>query len=226
MASKYQKDLAARRKTADITRLADQYKRNVEALTGEQDKAFSAYRADVGAKMGPYESALADYQVSFTAYESQAAAYRQRLDQYQAVLADIAANPKETVNTTSSRLGKISRGVEGWYTTVEGREYTEAQLAQMGWEPVYDWRSQGRTQWKEGIKAVVRDRAVPTFTEKAPEAPVAPTAPQIDEFDTTQFDARRAQLETGFQRELGERKGARMTAVSRKTARPLLGGQS
>jgi hypothetical protein len=53
-------------------------------------------------------------------------------------------------------------------------------------------------------------------------APAAPTAPQLPEFDQEKFEQQRAQLQTSYQREVGERKGARLAAVSRRTSRPLL----
>lgn len=226
MATLYQKRLAQRRSTADITRLADQYKRNVESLTGEQEKAFGQYQANVKQKMDPYEAAVGQYNEAFKTYESQAAAYRQRLDQHQALLADIAQNPTEFVAATASRYGKVARGVQGSFATIDGKEYSEIDLRNMGWDPVYSSRTTGRLSVITGISGVNRERAVPTFTEKAPEAPVAPTAPQIEEFDTQPFEAKRGQLESDLKRELGERRGARLSAVSRKTTRPLMQGQS
>ena len=66
-----------------------------------------------------------------------------------------------------------------------------------------------------------RPGSAPSFNAKAP---TAPTAPELPEFDDTEFEQRRAQLDTTYKRELGERRGARMSAVSRRSARPLLQG--
>jgi hypothetical protein len=65
----------------------------------------------------------------------------------------------------------------------------------------------------------------PTFNRERPPEPVAPTAPKIDEFDSSQFDQRRAQLQEGFQREVAERKGARLSAVRRRSRTLLSGAQ-
>jgi hypothetical protein len=65
--------------------------------------------------------------------------------------------------------------------------------------------------------------AQPTFDREKPPEPVAPTAPKIDEFDSSQFDQRRAQLQEGFQRDIAARRGARISAV-RRSSRTLLSG--
>jgi hypothetical protein len=65
--------------------------------------------------------------------------------------------------------------------------------------------------------------AQPTFDREKPPEPVAPTAQKIDEFDSSQFDERRAQLQEGFQRDIAARRGARISAV-RRSSRTLLSG--
>jgi hypothetical protein len=68
---------------------------------------------------------------------------------------------------------------------------------------------------------------------KAPVAPdkpaafagVKPESPDIGEFDTSQFAAKKTEAENTFKREVGERKAAKLGAVSRKVARPLLSGE-
>lgn len=78
---------------------------------------------------------------------------------------------------------------------------------------------------------LVKQRAVPTFTEEAPEAPniqmpKAPKPPEkppnIADFDVAPFDIQRGQLESTFKREVGERKAARQNVVMRRMNRPLL----
>lgn len=67
-------------------------------------------------------------------------------------------------------------------------------------------------------------KPIPKFEAKQPEMPVAPQAPEIGQFDEAPFAARRQQLQTELQRELGERKASRLGAVSRRAARPMLQG--
>lgn len=105
--SLYQKRTATRRRTADITRLADQYQRSVQAMTGEYEQAFGQYETQTKEKMAPYEEAVARYGKAMPQYEKQAAAYKDRLQSfeqraknfeqasqsYYSVLRDAAGNP-------------------------------------------------------------------------------------------------------------------------------------
>lgn len=223
MASLYQKRLAQRRKTADITRLADQYKKNVEAMTGEQDKAFAAYQAKAKQDMAPYEASIAQYNTAFSQYQQQAAAYNQRLTDYQKMLSEFEANPYERV---AAQVVSIGRG-GSLGARVYDQNLSVAELEEGGFEPevIYGPANRGGRP-VIGIKSIKVPKAAPaSFNEKAPTAPTAPTPPKIAEFDTSEFEAKRGQLETEFKRELGERKGARLAAVSRKTTRPLMQGQ-
>lgn len=82
--SLYQKRTATRRRTADITRLADQYQRNIEAMTGEYEQAFGQYEAKTAETFKPYEEAVTKYRSeTFPAYEAQASQYMQNLQNYQ-----------------------------------------------------------------------------------------------------------------------------------------------
>jgi len=67
-------------------------------------------------------------------------------------------------------------------------------------------------------------KPIPTFTEKAPALPTAPVAPNIEKFDEGEFGAKRTAAESTFKREVGERRAARLGAVSRKMTRPMLRG--
>lgn len=66
-------------------------------------------------------------------------------------------------------------------------------------------------------------RELPKFNETAPTMPGMPEAPKIAEFDSSEFEQRRAQAQEGFKRETAERRGARMNAVQRR-GRGMLGG--
>ena len=185
-----------RRRTSDIERLAQQYKRNVEAMTGEFQTAFGEYQGRVAEQMKPFEEQLAKYKAAdMPAYEAAKAQYEQQLDAYTQKLKELEADP--VVKKTGTYQEKVPRwglfGLAGYETKTRTYEYEEA-------------------------------KPLPTFEGKMPEAPAAPTAPTIEKFDTTKFDQRRAQLQSELQREVGERRSGRLAAVSRRSSRPMLQG--
>ena len=204
----------ARRSTSDIERLAKQYKANVEALTGEYQTAFTGYQAGVAEKMKPFEEqrTLFEEQAKtykeslLPTYETQKAKYLSNLDAYNATLAEITKNPF----TQHKRMMPVPQ-----FNLVR-KEYPGG-LSVM--EPEITYNMQEETYYKP--------RAVPKFTEKAPvvpTAPIAPVAPEVEEFDEVEFDTKRAAAESEFKREVGERRAARVGAVSRKMTRPMLKG--
>lgn len=187
----------ARRSTSDIDRLAKQYKANIDALTGEYQTAFTSYQAGVAEKMKPFEAQMATYKESLLpTYEAQRAAYQKKLDDYNALLADIEANPVTPM--TGIKETKVPRwglfGLAGYETKREEFTY-------------------------------YAPKEIPKFTETAPALPEAPTAPTIEEFDSSQFGAKKAEAESVFKREVGERRAAKLGAVSRKVTRPMLQGE-
>lgn len=187
----------ARRSTSDIDRLAKQYKANIDALTGEYQTAFTGYQARVAEKMKPFEAQMATYKESLLpAYEIQKAAYQKKLDQYTATLAELEKNP--VISRTATR-----------------------QVP----NPVYDpFSASGQPPYYEETYTEYIPRGTPKFTEKAPTLPTAPVAPEIEKFDEGEFGTKKAAAETTFKREVGERKAAKLGAVSRKMTRPLLSG--
>ena len=58
-----------------------------------------------------------------------------------------------------------------------------------------------------------------------PELPDAPMAPQIEKFDSSAFEGQRASAASSLQREVGERRAARLNTARRGSARPLLQGE-
>jgi len=213
--TKSQMRMLQRRRMSDTDRLAQQYKRNVEALTGEYESAFGQFQQKRNEAMAPFEAEFAKYKTeAFPAYEQQMAGYKQRLDEFQKQLQFVEANPKERFDFRNNNF--VSAAGEALPISNPATT-TSGQLEAMGYEPIIEWR--GRYGYLVGVN---RERQVPTFTEKAPEAPKAPAAPQAAEFDDAPFEQRRAALETDFKREVGERRAGRMSAVSRRSARPML----
>lgn len=332
--SRYQKQATARRKTSDITRLVDQYQRNVEAMTQQYETAFSAYQQQTAAQLAPYEQAVQQYKTELLpTYEQQAEDYRQKSQQYEESLrayeqymnsfyiAPGTNKPESFVKYGDSFYwsGDITQGFNlkaiGQLPSLSGGEFQFVGTGQQQhsyatqqyervpkqvWQtesytayevqlkpvqkyeytyvpppfgsmpgtpgsyqyklvtknefvstPVTKTRQVMRTVWQDELVTRPVTETIQTgylktqtdggftnltpeqfsvrsqpaaFTEKLPTAPTAPTPPKLDEFDASQFEARRVQLESELQRELGERRGARRRAVSRGGARPLLQG--
>ena len=197
----------ARRSTSDIDRLAKQYKASVDAMTGEYQTAFTGYQAGVAEKMKPFEAQMANYKDSLLpTYEAQKTAYQKRLDDYNVLLADLNKNPvieKQGTHTVMEPLPFIPPiGTGGAGPAGGGPQWTPVERPYTYYE----------------------ERPIPKFTDKAPPTPAIPVSPEIAAFDSSQFDAKKGQAESTFKREVGERRAAKLGAVSRRGARPLLSG--
>ena len=193
------------RRMTDIDRLAAEYKKNVEAITGEYQQSFGAFQAEQTKKMEPYNVAAEQYKTAMEEYEKQAAGYKERLVAHQKAIEDVQANPRQLVGRT------IGGGKRGFMYEIEGQRYSERAGLPEGYSV-------------DANQNLYKDRPIPKFTEKAPTEPTAPTMPELGEFDTSAFQAKRGQAETTFKREVAERKAARLGAVGRKISRPLLQG--
>ena len=214
MATQYQKRMMMR-KGSDLTRLAEQFKKNIETSTGEYESAFSAYQKQREEAMAPYEVASKEYkEIQMPAYESAKAAYEERLNKFNETLSGF--QPKTKINAPFKLGGDIFKGEIEQIWNVDGKKIStknlpsgySAELAPKG--------------TKDRFYDLYKDNPVPTFSERAPSAPSAPQAPQIAGFDETQFEQKRGQIQQEFQREVGERKGARLAVVGRKGSRPLM----
>lgn len=257
--TRYQKQLAARRKTSDITRLANQYQENIKAVTGEYETAFGQYQTQVAETLAPYEAAVKTYQeVTLPEYQNAANIYQQQAAKYQADVSAYNQLIQESYITNVSGQKSVFR-----YSPMTGTTWDvvnpENPLTLPGTADYASFSSTYKpvgssvsfvqeTRWPSRIYAPPEDylfeqtgaggnyvwgylqtpvttpppEPISAQPPPAPEAP--PQAPELAEFDTTAFTQRRAQVESEFKREVGERKGARLSAVSRKAARPLLQG--
>jgi hypothetical protein len=187
----------ARRSTSDIDRLAKQYKSAVDQITGEYQTAFTGYQTGVAEKMKPFEAELATYKESLLpTYEAQKTSYQKNLEDYNKLLADIEANPV-TEATGIRQVKKARFGLGG--------------LA--------------GTETKSEPFTYYIPREIPKFTETAPTPPATPMAPTVEAFDSGEFAAKKEEVEGRFKRELGERRAAKIGAVSRRMTRPLLQGE-
>lgn len=167
--------------------------RDIERLTKQYQENLSSLSPE-------YESAFAQNTQAISDYEAQSKDFQKRLEDYQKSLAAYKANPM----TQIGYLKPVTKSRD-YYFTDEGQTKYLSQVNDN------DYFFEGLTVYKKTPK--------PTFTEAAPVAP-----------DTSQRDATLANLEEqrktlgeGFQREIGERKASRISAVSRRSqARPML----
>lgn len=223
--SLYQKRMKVRR-MSDIERLAQQYSKDVRAMGSQYQTSFSDYQKKVAEQMAPYESAIEKYKVDMSAYESQAAAYQKRLDAYRKALEDFPTS--EGTKIGSSFAG----GKQGDVFRIDGNIYSVKGDLPVNYisKPVYETamsypRHGGPTPYQKLVRYDLYKKTPPEqFTEEAPKAPSAPTKPEIAEFDQSTFEAKSKELGQTYQREVGERKSARLAAVSRSSRRPLLQG--
>jgi hypothetical protein len=207
MATQYQKRMMMR-KSSDLTRLAEQFKKNIEASTGEYESSFADYQKNVEAQMAPYEAASKQYkEIQMPAYETAAEAYKQRLEQYNQAIADYEANPIKRIQDQKFTGGR------GQFITIEGKTYSAN---------AFKGPADISLRKEDGQYVAYRDRPMPKKPGGAPKAPSAPQAPQVATFDEGQFEQKRGQIQQEFQREIGERKGARLAVVGRRGARPLM----
>jgi hypothetical protein len=234
MATMYQKKVAARRSTSDITRLAQQYQQEIAAVTGEQETAYGQYEKDVVSKMAPYESAVSEYQKKYATYEGEASSYRTQLADYQRRLEDFqrAGPTYTTLPVNRIKIGEqmidVGTNVPIFRYEIEGQSYTNMSEIKSKYETVMGWidvpTRRGSTR-VPALDAVKKLNPAPTpFTGTAPTAPTAPVKPVVGEFNPEPFKEKQVMAEQTFKREVGERRAARLGAVSRKATRPLLGG--
>jgi hypothetical protein len=258
--TQYQKKQAARRATADIERLAKTYQTGLFDVAQQQATGFKDWTAQTKAVLDPYEAAVNRYtQQDFPAYQSQVlaantafqqqsqayaqtmvnydaqvAAYQQRLNAYNATLADIAANPAERVSATA-----VSQGRAGTSYNIGGQLYSANNLPSGYFvDTVVTSQTQNRGRTVDITQQqLFKTRDVPTFSEAPPQAPSisaptlslpsppsAPAQPQLPTFETGQFQQKREELGKTFEREVGERKAAKQNVVMRRMSRGMLEG--
>ena len=184
----------ARRSTSDIERLSKQYKSSIDALTGEYQTAFTGYQAGVAQKMQPFEAQMAQYK------ESLLPTYEAQKATYQKSLDDYNAVLADLEkNPVIARTGTQEVQSKNLFKALVGKKDT---ITYEYFEP----------------------KEIPKFKEIAPTPPEIPTAPTIEEFDSSQFVAKKTEAESTLKREIGERRAAKLGAVSRKATRPMLSG--
>lgn len=232
----------ARRSSSDISRLAKQYTSSIGAITGEYETAFSGYQAGAAAKMKPFEEASEKYKQELAGYTTNVAApYKSALEAYQAnsvkyltELAELATGAKDRFSSAENYTYR--KGGQTYSSARIRNPFTGEQIQynqdiftnpekygfQSALTPVEGgYRGQNKYTFRP-----MPETAAPVTPEKpAAFAGVKPEMPEIGEFDAAQFTAKKAEAESTFKREVGERRAARIGAVSRKITRPLLAGE-
>lgn len=226
MATSYQKKRAVRRATSDIERLAKQYQQEIAGITGEYESQFSAYSAQAAEKEGTFNVAKKAYDTKYASYLDQLTAYNESMNKYSGDISaylDKSAASQERVIDLPKGKGNIP------YFDIGGQRVDTVAVqkdpTKYGFEYVV-------TPFEAGFRGTNKWIVKPLMTEKEPVAPTtpekftepAPEIPNIGDFDASQFEARKSQAEQTLKREIGERRAAKLGAVSRKATRPLLGG--
>lgn len=226
MATMYQKKAAMRRGTSDITRLAQQYQQEIAGITGEYEKQYSAYAADIGQKEEVFNVQKKAYEEKYGAYLGKISEYNTGMNEYAAAIDEYLKKEAASQEQIVQSIGKIGGDT---YFDIGGQRVSTLAVQknpkQYGFDYVvtpFEAGFRGTGKWIVKPTNPLTAPVAPTTPEKFTEA--QPEMPAIGEFDASQFEAKKTQAEQTLKREIGERKAARLGAVSRKATRPLLGG--
>lgn len=173
--------------------------------TGGLDRLAGQYKQQIAALTDDYAKSFRDYQgrvsQQMAPFEAAMKQYQEVANpQYQTALADYNTKLEEYRRQLAEieKSPTVTKEAERQYKTWYGKTKTEKFTYE---EP----------------------KELPVFDAKLPTAPDAPTAPQVEQFDASQFNAKRSQLGQTMQREVGERRAARLQAT-RRSSRTMLGG--
>lgn len=173
---------------------------------GGIDRLAGQYKSQIAALTEDYAQSFRDFQGRVT---QQMAPFEAAMRQYQEV-----ANPQYR-----AALADYNAKLEAY----------RQQLAELDKDPVIERQAEVTTRNWLGRKRTetltyFEPKPIPTFTERAPTAPDVPNAPQVEQFQGgEQFEQRRSQLGQTMQREMGERRAARLQATRRNTRTMLKG---
>jgi hypothetical protein len=235
-----------------IQSVSSEYEQAFGAYQAKTAETLAPYEAAIKkyqeSTLPQYESAAATYEAKAKEYQSKVSSYQDLLKSYavdpqgrRVTMSNYAYGNVYTTNYPGTK--QQVNFAEAWKynptnlpesSFVEGYSGQSRWVLPSGWEWVPDVKGQTGYQAtgylrKSGVTTPFEQftqRTAPgAFTEKAPAAPEAPpSAPTIESFSDEPFQQKRAGLESEFQRELGERKSARISAVSRRSSRPLMQG--
>jgi hypothetical protein len=241
-ASKYKQRQIARRSTANIDKLAKQYQADIDAMTGQYQTAFTGYQTGVAEKMKTYESQSQAYRRALDAYTADVVApYNKAVEKFNA---ERAAYLDESSKLNSGALDRYAgtyevrtrQGRTSVYTYKIRNPFTGQELDIYGADkdlfqnPEKYGLQMALTPVEGGFRGQNKYTFRPLPTTKLPTEPskpaefamTAPEAPDVGEFDSSEFEQKKRLLGDTFQREVGERRAAKIGAVSRRATRPLL----
>ncbi len=205
------------RKNSDLTRLSQQFGKDIGASTSAYEKAFGDYQKQRDELMAPYDTAVKNYQdVLYPQYEQASSNYKTKLEQFNNSLSNFQAKTK--VDAPTQLKLDLLRGNLEQIWTIDGKKISTKNLPS-GYSAEVAPKITG-----EKFYDLYKDNPVPTFSDKAPSAPSRPEAPVIAPFDDTTFKKQSQELQSGYSRDLGERKASRLNVIGRKSSRPLMGG--
>lgn len=228
MATMYQKKRAMRRGTSDITRLAQQYQQEIAAITGEYENQYSAYAADIGQKEEVFNVQKKAYEEKYGAYLGKVSEYNTGMNAYSTAIDEYLKKEAASQEQVLQSIGKIGGTT---YFDISGKRVSTIDVQKNPKQYGFDYVV---TPYEAGFRGTGKWIVKPTNTLEKPVAPSAPEKfteaqpemPAIGQFDSSKFETQKSQSEQTLKREIGERKAARLGAVSRKATRPLLSGTS
>lgn len=222
MALTYAQKQMAKRRSGDINRLTSDYQRAVEQ-----------YKTNVGGKEQAFQAEMAKFNEAFGGYEQRSTAYQQRLLDYMTKMKAYQSAPMEEYRTGRGftyipRLNAYAmQDTQNYGNQVYGPKVASGPFigemvrdpnAEKGGIPTYAFRLKegyefaGDTIYGKSVKSPGE------FTEKFEEqAPAAPAAMDISA-ERTALQGEKDYTE----REIEERKKARLRAVGRGTQRGML----
>lgn len=187
------------------TRMTQTALARLSRRTGGLDRLAGQYRQQVADLTDQYSTSFRDYQ--------------------QRVSATMAPYEEAMQRFTATAQPQYEQAVSDYNAKLDAYR---AQLAELEKNPVIE--RQGEVSYRTWYGKKKTDtftyyepKEIPTFAEKAPEIPDMPVAPQVEQFDNSQFEGKRQMASSTLQREIGERRSARLQAT-RRTARTMLGG--
>lgn len=175
--------------------------------TSDVERLAAQFRQGIESLTGEYETAFGQYQKRRA---EQMAPFEQEMERYRSVAMPAyeaaAAQYQQALDAYNAQL----KAIEADPVTAR----TERVMVGRNWY--------GKKKYAD--VTVYDPKPIPKFEATRPTAPAAPVAPQLAEFQSAPFEQRKAALQEQFSRETGERRAGRITAATRRTARPLLQG--
>ena len=234
----FQRRMAARRGQTPIEQLSKQYQAQLGQITQAREADYKKYQAETAPIMEAYESDQQKYGTEYNKYLEDLKKYSTGLADYQKSLKEYEAAPYTKTKVGSGPVG-TKRTLEGEVYMVfqptgsdragyvpRGKVKQVSQLEKTPFE-YFDKGAESQDYFAVEGDDVYQYKGIAKpskFEMAAPVSPTAPTKPDIPEFQQEPYKERLAKAEQTYKREVGERKAGRLAAVSRRRARPLLGG--